>query len=518
MKKLKNSRGITMISLIVYIASLLIALAILATVSAYFTNNFRQMRGYSTDVAEFDNFNVFFLEEVKRMGNAVEHWSVSRVEFATGNVFEFRDNAIYLVNESDNREIRIAEGINQATFNLRREESRPVVIEVRMTIGREQRDVNYVMAGTTRSVISREEDYITGDAIIPVDQAFSRANGVVEIVWLNLDNTVREEPLSPNTNPNWLAGMTPVMHNGTVWVDTSINDPNWYNYEAQVGAMDGRTSRWANASDNDDNMFVWIPRYAYRIVYFDTLANANARRVNPNHTGGLLGFSTRQGMIAVNPQNNSRRLIEGTVPINVVGYVQTTEFNDYIPHPAFTFGEQMPGMWVGKYTTGFVGAAPGNTGLPNRVVIQEGITMWRIITASNMFSVSRGFADPNTNGITGTSIMMRNTDWGVVAYLAHSRFGRNGEQVALNDGNFLTGAGGNLASTTGNETGIFDMRGGAWEIVAAYVNTVQAQMSDQITNIRNAGARYKHVYVVGDPDNTANNYLTNRNVVRKCSV
>ena len=36
--------------------------------------------------------------------------------------------------------------------------------------------------------------------------------------------------------------------------------------------------------DVNGNMFVWIPRYAYRIAYFDTLANADARRANPRHT------------------------------------------------------------------------------------------------------------------------------------------------------------------------------------------------------------------------------------------
>ena len=61
-------------------------------------------------------------------------------------------------------------------------------------------------------------------------------------------------------------------------------DNDWYNYRGTRNGVDHRTSRWANAEDVNGNMFVWIPRYAYRIAYFDTVENANKRRANPNHT------------------------------------------------------------------------------------------------------------------------------------------------------------------------------------------------------------------------------------------
>ena len=39
-------------------------------------------------------------------------------------------------------------------------------------------------------------------------------------------------------------------------VDTKSNDTEWYNYE---------NKKWANAKTEDGSMWVWIPRYAYRI-------------------------------------------------------------------------------------------------------------------------------------------------------------------------------------------------------------------------------------------------------------
>ena len=335
---------------------------------------------------------------------------------------------------------------------------------------------------------------------------FSNATGVVEIVWIDLNNNVIENPLTPATNETWLAGMRPFTHNGTAWALTTASDANWYDYDNQ---------RWANARDRQNSMFVWIPRYAYRIAYFNNAANANARRANPAHMEGLLGFSTRHGMIEV--AGRERNLVEGTVPINVVGYVQTSEYSDYIPHPAFTFDTQIAGIWAGKFMTGYERPAntqsPQNSVLPTWVRVQSGRNFWRNISVASAFSTARGFANPNTNGITGRSIMMRNRDWGAVAYLSHSKFGRNGAAVGINNVNFVggaaggtTGAGGNNASTTGNVTGVFDMRGGVWEYVASYVNTAGAQTSTQIASMRNAAARYRDVYAVGG-------YTANRNIV-----
>lgn len=76
-----------------------------------------------------------------------------------------------------------------------------------------------------------------------------------------------------------------------------------------------------------------------------------------------------------------------------------------------------------------------------------------------------------------------------MAYLTHSPYGRNGNEITLNNSrNYITGNAGNsvsassasgttnaynttagmLASTTGNITGIYDINGGAYEYVAAW--------------------------------------------------
>ena len=89
------------------------------------------------------------------------------------------------------------------------------------------------------------------------------------------------------------------------------------------------------------------------------------------------------------------------------------------------------------------------------------------------------------------SHMMKNSEWGAVAYLSHSKYGTNKEiriNNYRNNSKTLTGCGANTEnesssntcgiiygkatsypqSTTGNITGIFDMPGGAWEYVMGY--------------------------------------------------
>ena len=176
-----------------------------------------------------------------------------------------------------------------------------------------------------------------------------KTNGVIDIVWLDTKNNVIENPLSPK---GYLGELTAVKYNGNAWVSVDVENGSneWYNYEAQVGntEIEG-TSHWANAKiEKDDKTayFVWIPRYAYKITYFDTADNANAYRANGS-TEGIIGYSTIQGII--DATGDEAKVVSGTEPTNVTGRVRTSKYADYIPHPAFEFDGAKAGIWIGKY-------------------------------------------------------------------------------------------------------------------------------------------------------------------------
>ncbi len=127
------------------------------------------------------------------------------------------------------------------------------------------------------------------------------------------------------------------------------------------------------------------------------------------------------------------------------------------------------------------------------------VVSWRDITTGESQYRSMSMSEDTTHygWESVDSHLMKNSEWGAVAYLCYSAFGSvpqiNGNaKSGTNRYDFHTGAGpeatdneiryedwsadthgyntalGQLASTTGNVYGIYDMSGGAWERVAAY--------------------------------------------------
>ena len=129
---------------------------------------------------------------------------------------------------------------------------------------------------------------------------------------------------------------------------------------------------------------------------------------------------------------------------------------------------------------------------------------------------------------------MKNSEWGAVAYLAWSKYGRNGTEITINNSSsYITGNAGNtidassasgttnawntskgmLASTTGNAIGIYDMSGGAGDYVAAYVANGNSCLSSRGSSFastsvtsNSASTKYVTVYPKGSSDSEANNW------------
>ena len=84
-----------------------------------------------------------------------------------------------------------------------------------------------------------------------------------------------------------------------------------------------------------------------------------------------------------------------------------------------------------------------------------------------------------TNGVSSAdSHMMKNIEWGAVAYLKQSNYGLGITDITINNNKYyLTGGGTDTSyktnigqSTSGNITGAYDMSGGAEEYVMGNCN------------------------------------------------
>ena len=82
-----------------------------------------------------------------------------------------------------------------------------------------------------------------------------------------MDNTPTYNKDKKVNAPTLLTGMMPIKFEmptdtemGTA-VTTTTSDTNWYEYGTTY-----ETKKWANAQTKDGSMWVWIPRFAYKIT------------------------------------------------------------------------------------------------------------------------------------------------------------------------------------------------------------------------------------------------------------
>ena len=323
-------------------------------------------------------------------------------------------------------------------------------------------------------------------------------------------------------------GMTPVKWNGSNWVKTTADDKDWYNYAekkwANVVLGDATFSGEALDENKAYSMLVWIPRYAYQIT-------------SQYHQNGSGAGNINVVFIDKNNQNKNKTK---TYKEEYPSYTTGSEMSDYVVHSAFNYdGKKLAGIWVGKYETSHTGCTTNvSTGQDNTNVttltpmIKAGVTSWRNIQVSNIFTVCTEMnksSNPyglNTSDSVVDPHMMKNSEWGAVAYLSKSKYGKETEEVWINpNSNYITGQAGSgvsvsgttstnayntpngqKASTTGNVTGVYDMSGGAYEYTAAYVNNGNGSLTSYGSTLVNAVAKYKDVYSKGSSDDREPNY------------
>ena len=259
-------------------------------------------------------------------------------------------------------------------------------------------------------------------------------------------------------------GLTPVNWDSATgkWVKATTT---WnYNYnsvaEATHSTVEGNgNGKWANARTADGSLYVWIPRYSYKIT-------------SGEHQSG-----------------NSWNSLDaaGTNKVEVKFSNGTTDdtSNSYIAHPAFTFGtDELEGIWVAKYeasqgnTTSELSAPTSSTTVAKSI---PGVVSWKSLNPSNAFDYAYNtYRDADSH-------LMKNIEWGAVAYLTNA-IGRtpyinnyyvNTTMLTGNAGDSQNAstssstyawntASGVKASTTHNVYGIYDMSGGVFEFVSAY--------------------------------------------------
>ncbi|MEG0510996.1 MAG: hypothetical protein RR664_06970 [Clostridia bacterium] len=321
--------------------------------------------------------------------------------------------------------------------------------------------------------------------------------------------------------PSISASLIPIKWVNGVAVDTVVEDTEWADYQ---------NKKWCNVRTKDGSMWTWIPRYAYRIIYYDKPVIDN----KVPSSGKIVGYSDKRGLVDKNGKDNSFSRANGRVEVAFLGannfkYFDGNKYtgdvrkkggkdnpNNYAVHPAFSsvrrdgyvqkadgnFGsiEEIPGFFVSKFEM-----------QPNCKCI-PGNTAQRAISVNSAYAEGRNISK-NQNIEGADSSLIKTTQWGAISYLAKAI----GVEPNKNDNNkFLAGGGADNAyilnagqSTTGNETGVYDMSGCSWEAMSAYVNAGILTEENRQNLIDNKDSKYVDVYAVSAANTQALNYDAN---------
>ena len=321
-------------------------------------------------------------------------------------------------------------------------------------------------------------------------------------------------------------------------VKTTDTDTAWYDYDAK---------KWANAQTQDGSMWVWIPRFAYKVnssnKTFDVVFLKDT--TNTYIDNGTEKDAEKEGYI-VHPafKNESSTGYENGgwdkdltgiwVSKFEAGYA--TSNGNSAPKKASSVTYSQDSVWANSYETGtgsdgsmsarnWIDGVYGSTTTAIKYPTFQGLAYsMNYINHNDAFSISRALTESgNIYGLSSSSTdshLMKNSEWGAVAYLAQSKYGLNGTNIYINNVNLhsstgaqsvyaITGcaaatadadqvttemntttkrpkatnvytwtqASGTKASTTGTIYGIYDMSGGIWERSAAIVNNGNSNLT-----------------------------------------
>ena len=371
-------------------------------------------------------------------------------------------------------------------------------------------------------IIAKEGEIIYPQDVPTNGSAFSRANGKIDIEFLTGTSYEVGTANAPALDEE---NMVPVKYDETSssWVVCSQTDKDWYSY-------DTTNKKWANVMLRDvlvveditdakteslenmigkkitieGSMLVWIPRYAYKITYY----------ADSSKTGTPVGYSDARGLV----DSNGKTPTGMNAPVTSIA-VRTATDSYFRPHPAFEDGRETAytqGEWSTKLTGIWMGKFETTQKVDSKITIKPNTASYRSQTIGTFYTDAQDLGIANSH-------MAKNSEWGAMAYLTESKYGRNGTAVTKNRTNMTTGQGDykkNISqSTTNNVYGIYDTVGGAYEYTTGYVADSSRSYgnsfasTDDTTNNKTESTRYATVYTKVESNSYTENYTANINKV-----
>ena len=125
---MKTEKGITLISILIYVIAMVIIIAVIATLTGYFYTNI-DINTESQDIQkQYTKFNSFFTEDINKSGNVIIDSNTESenpyIIFSNKNQYTFikQNKAIYF------NQVKIATNIEKCTFDTQIKNGRNIII------------------------------------------------------------------------------------------------------------------------------------------------------------------------------------------------------------------------------------------------------------------------------------------------------------------------------------------------------------------------------------------------------
>ena len=323
--------------------------------------------------------------------------------------------------------------------------------------------------------------------------------------------------LSGANKPVLASNMIPVYYDETeeVWKKADVNNNNsnyqWYSYESSgdkkgmwanaVTVKDTNRQTYLNADvgttismDDITTMWVWIPRFKVNTTDFTLISGKDSGYCYEHGEGQTTNTKEECEKLNSNFVWISHYKNPGAIDITFV-----KENEKAID--SFSFGDkELSGFWFAKFVTSHstlsssttennLGCTNETCSNANGIVIKPNVTSLRYNNVSNFFYASRSMEQVgNSFGFLSNEVdthMSKNNEWGAVAYLTHSIYGRcnnftNCTNVSRNSNEVYNTTSGKDTSTTGTIYGVYNMNASPNEYVMGV-------LADQNGKLRSGG-------------------------------
>ena len=304
--------------------------------------------------------------------------------------------------------------------------------------------------------------------------------------------------------PRILNGMTPVMFNLPTDTEKGypikqgeqgFQENSWYDYTK---------SEWANAVTEDGSYWVWIPRYAYKITYNNPSDKSQGGKIDVKFLIGTTDEYYTDDTKTTKATAKRATSADEEVDTTTDYYVHPAFTNESsIGYANGGWDKELTGIWVAKFEAGYASGnnnAPVKASSVNYtqtyswVLAKEAGTEkdsrqpsrnwldgiygtitgqdtngnniygWKngqqtaikyptfqpktysmnYITVNDSYNISKALTEEGNiyglNNSTTDSHLIKNSEWGAVAYLAQSKYGNDGTEpyvnnITLNSGN-----------------------------------------------------------------------------------